>query len=152
MNQSQFGLFIVFVISVFISGNSIFCFLDKDEKSLLKTNRSLYVGEVLLIGSIFLIGQLLILSLIRLYKVGYLWGVVLVNYFFLFNKDVRARIYYIFRKKISSIIPNILFVLLAFILFFRNCYFMYDVDSLSTYLFAQKLWLSFGTSIFGYPT
>lgn len=151
MNQFQFGLFIVFVSAVFISGSSIFCFLDKDEKTLLKTNRSLYIGEVLLIGSIFLIGQFLILSLIGLYRAGYLWGVVSLNYLFLFNQDVRVRIYYVFSKKISGIIPTLLFILLAFILFFRNCYFMFDVDSLSSYLFTQKLWLSFGTSLFGSP-
>jgi len=151
MNQLQFGLFIVFVISVFVSGNGILSFLDKDEKSLLKTNRSLYIGEVLLIGSIFLIGQFLVLSLVGLYKGGYLWTVVLVNYSFLFGKDVRNRIFCIFKKKISNIVPSLLFVLLAFILFFRNCYFMFDVDSLSSYLFAQKLWLTFGTSIFGNP-
>ena len=152
MNQFQFGLFIVFVFSVFISGNSILCFLDKDGKSLFKTNRSLYIGEVLLIGSIFLIGQFLILSLIGLYRGGYLWGIVLLNYLFLLNKDVREGIYYIFRKKVSGIVPSFLFMLLVFILFFRNCYFMFDVDSLSSYLFTQKLWLSFGTSIFGNPS
>lgn len=151
MNQLQFGLFTMFVFSVFITGNSIFCFLDKEEKSLLKTNRSLYFGEVLLIGSIFLIGQFLILSLIGLYRAGYLWGVVSLNYLFLFNKDVRSRIGYICSKKISGIIPSLLFILLAGILFFRNCYPMFDVDSLSSYLFTQKLWLSFGTSIFGSP-
>ena len=143
MNYAQFGLFIIYGFSILISGVFIYNFIDRNNPSFM--NRSIYLGEVLLIGAVLLTGQLLILSLVGLYKAAFLWAMVLINYLFLLNKDTRNRIHDLFTKKISFSLPCLIFIILIFIFIFRNCYFMVDVDSHSTYLFAQRLWLSGGT-------
>ncbi len=147
MNHAQFSLFIVYAFSVLFCGIGIYNFLDSNKKSFI--NKGILLGEVLLIGGIFLVGELLILSLIKLYRAPYLWGAVLINYAFLLNKNTRNTIFELCRKKISLDFSKIVFMILLFILIFRNLYFMVDVDSHSTYLFAQRLWISSGTSLIG---
>jgi len=147
MNFAQFGLFTIYVLSVIIEGILIYSFINKDDKVAL--NRYIYLGELFLLGSIFLIAELLGLSLIRLYKAPFLWGVVMLNYAFLLNRNIRDKLYALITKNISFDFPTIAFAILIVIFIFRNCYFLIDIDSLSTYLFAQKLWLSAGTSLIG---
>ena len=147
MNQAQIGLFILYAFSVLSCGIGTYVFLDKNKQTFI--NRSIFLGESLLLGSIFLVGQLLLLSLIGLYKMPYLWGVVVLNYTLLFNKNTRNQFFELFTKKISFNIPTIIFIILVAILIFRNCYFLIDVDSQTTYLFTQRFWLLNGTSIAG---
>lgn len=150
MNYFQFGLFLVYAVSVFIIGIAISVFLNNAER--MRMNRFLYIGEAFLLGSIVLVGELLILSLIGLYRAPYLWGAVLLNYAFILKKEIRSGFVEALYSKSRIDFPTIIFILLLVILIFRNCYFLIDVDSLSTYLFTQKLWLSSGTSLIGSVT
>lgn len=147
MNFAQFALFIVYFFSIFFIGTLVFTFLSRNEKQFI--NRWLYLGEVFLLGSIVLVGQLLLLSICGLYKAHFLWAMVLLNYLSLFDKNTRNSVVTLFYIKSVISIPAIMFVIFIIILIFRNCYFRVDVDSISTYLFAQKLWLSSGSSIIG---
>lgn len=147
MNYAQIGLFILFVISVLSCGAGCYSILDKNSRSFM--NRSIFLGEVLLIGSIFLVGEMLILSLLGWYRPFFLWGIVIINYAFLLNKNVRKNIATFILRWFKVSPATISFIILLLIFIYRNCYFMVDVDSISTYLFTQKLWLSRGSSIFG---
>lgn len=147
MNYLQFAMFGIFVFSAASAGTGIYTFLDKDNKSFI--NKYIYAGESLLLGSILLVGELLILSLMGLYQAGYLWSVTLLNSLFLVNRTVRYNIFncLISRNKIG--LPHIIFYFILGIFIFRNCYFLVDVDSHTSYLFTQRLWLTFGTSLYG---
>ncbi|MDP8213478.1 MAG: hypothetical protein P9X22_09380 [Candidatus Zapsychrus exili] len=112
-------------------------------------NRFLHLGEVLMLGSIVLAGEMLLLSLLKLYTAQFLWSVVFLNYFVLINRDVRLKVKELFSLNISWDIPLFGFIFLIGFFMFRNCYFLSDGDSHSTYLLAQKLWLENKTSIFG---
>jgi len=147
MNYMQFGLFIVFLFSVLIAGIRIYSFINKND--CLFINRYTYLGETLLLGSIYSIGFLLLLSLIGLYKAPYLWSVVTANYLFILHKDVRKRFLQLFFRKIDMCPATLAFFVVLIVFIFRNCYFLIDVDSNSTYLFTQKLWLSNNSSLIG---
>lgn len=147
MNQAQFGLFIVYVFSVLSAGLGVYGFLARDKEQII--NRFVYLGEALLLGSIFAVGELLILSLLGLYRAPLLWAAVLVNFAFLLNKDNREDFYLLIAKKINIEPALIIFIGLILIFIFRNCYFLVDIDSHTTYLFTQKLWLSSRTSLIG---
>lgn len=147
MNFMQSGLFIVFVFSVLASGITLYNILDKSRNSFL--NKSLYLGEVLLIGSIFLIGEMLIFSLIGLYRPIFLWTIVMSNCAFFLKKTTRKDFSLFLLRKVDLDPAKIVFLILVSFFIFRNFYFLIDVDSISTYLFIQKLWLSAGTSICG---
>lgn len=151
MNYIQFGLFILYFISILVAGIIVYAYIiNKNSYNIL--NRSVYIAEALLLGSILIIGEMLALSLIGLYRAPYLWSAVFLNYLFLLKKSVRNAISYILLKRIKFDLPILLFIILIGIFIFRNCYFLVDVDSHSTYLFTQRLWLSKGTSIIGDPT
>jgi len=146
MNYSQFGLFIVYALSSLVCGMAVYAFL---KAKVFEFNRSVFLGEALLIGSIVIYGQLMFLSLIYLYKGFFLWGAVSANFLLLFNSDTRKTIKKFFSKKLSWDVPLVIFCLLVLFFIFRNCFFLYDVDSHSTYLYSQKLWLAQGTSFVG---
>ena len=147
MNHIQFLLFIVYIGAILISGLGIYIFVNPKNENYL--NRGVLLGEILLLGSIFIIGQMMILSLLKMYCAPYLWGIVLLNYLFFSNREVRKMFKGEVLRNIRWDIPSLCFVGLLAIFVFRNCYFLVDVDSHSTYLFAQKLWLENKTSIFG---
>jgi hypothetical protein len=114
-------------------------------------NKSIYIGETLLLGNIVLAGEFLLLSLAGLYNAACLWMVIPVNCLFLLNRRLRSQIREVVFSAPRLSIPKAIFCVLALLLIFRNLYFMFDVDSMSTYLFTQKLWLSSGSSLRGGP-
>jgi len=150
MNYAQILSFIGFVISVFISGAWTYSIWDNSESY--RINKITYLGEVLLIGSIVLVGELFVLSLLKLYKPPFLWSVVFLNYLFIIKRNIRKSLFNAvsFHKDID--VPTVLFYAILAVFIFRNCYLMIDVDSASTYLFTQKLWLANGTSFVGNAT
>jgi len=148
MNHAQFLMFFLYFISVFLSGLGIYSIFNKSE---IRFNKIVCAGEALLLGSISLAGQLFILSLLHLYRNPYLWLVVFLNYAFIFNNNTRKLIREFFNFKFRFNLPAIIFIALISILIFRNLYFLTDVDSLSTYLFTQRLWVESGTSLIGNP-
>lgn len=147
MNFAQFALFVFYVLSVFLAGVGIYRILDKDDS--FGMAKALYLGEALLLGSILVVGEFLALSLFGLYKHIYLLAVTSANYLFILNKENRLKVLSLIKQRCSFNPADFVFVALLGILMFRNLYFMVDVDSISTYLFTQKLWLSVGTSIVG---
>ena len=147
MNHLQFCLFFVYLFSMLIAGIGLYSLMDPKNSDYL--NRHVYSGEALLLGSILLVGELVILSLIGLYRVPFLWGAVILNYAFLFRKDTRERFLGLLKERAGLDVPLFLFLALMAVFIFRNMFFLVDVDSHSTYLFAQKLWLSQGTSLVG---
>lgn len=149
MNLLQLGLFSIFVVSVLVSGIGFYSFISRNHK--FQHNNYLYLGEALLLGSILVVSQLLTLSLLGLYKKYFLWGIVLVNLLLLLNRNTRNSFLKLVTKDIKFHPASIIFSVLCLILFLRNFYFLIDVDSLSTYLFTQKVWLTAGTSLVGSP-
>lgn len=148
MNWAQFGMFAVFVFCVWTAGIAIYGFLDPKGSSY---NRALYLGETLLLGSILVVGEMFALSLVKLYSKPFLWGIVGSNLLFFLLPHTRRHCAEFFTKKTKWDFSLAGFILLAVFFFFRNCYFLVDADSHSTYLYAQKLWLEHGTSIFAGP-
>ncbi len=147
MNYIQLILFLIYAAALFIAGLAIYLFMNKDNKAYL--NRSVFLGESLLLGSILVVGEMMVLSLIGLYKTFFLWGIVFLNYGFLWYPTVRKQLLDLLRPKSSGRLSTGLFISLLLIFIFRNCFFLVDVDSHSTYLFAQKLWLAKGSSLVG---
>ncbi len=145
MNYEQFGLFLVYLGALFTAGVAFYYFLNPRHEHFL--NRSVYLGECLLLGGILVVGELLLLSFTRFYNAPFLWATVIANYAFLFSGHVRSQCFSLFAKKTHWDVPLVLFYLLTGFFIFRNLYFLVDVDSHSTYLFAQKLWLAKGTSL-----
>ena len=92
---------------------------------------------------------MLFLSVVHLYNPIILWVVVSLNLVALAHKDVRLTLVETLRLPKLSLISLLLWALLL-VFFIRNVFFVVDVDSHSTYLFAQKLWLSYGTSLFSH--
>ena len=149
MNWTQFLLFDVFLGGLFLSGVMIYGWLDlKRPRSF---NRFMYAGEVLLLGAGWIVGLMMVLSLLKLYSAPYLWGVVLMSYLFLFNRRCRADVIAFFQTPMKVKFGHVAFFLILGVFIFRNCYFLIDVDSLSTYLFTQRLWLEAGSSLVGGP-
>ncbi len=147
MNLTQIGLFLVYLLAVFSSGAGIYYFIGKEHKTLL--SRPILAGECFLIGGTFIVGELLLLSFFGWYKAPFLWAVVLLNCVFLLQPKIRRWLYNAPAGKPVFDLPAIAFIALLSILVFRNCYFLVDIDSLTSYLFTQKLWLAGGTSLIG---
>jgi hypothetical protein len=147
MNYLQFGLFGVFVFSVLISGIRIYGFINKDNRSFL--SRYIYLGEALLLGSIYLIGLLLLLSMLGLYKAPFLWLAVIANYLFILNRETRKNLSALLLRRVNINPAVMAFCVILAVFVFRNMYFLVDVDSNSTYLFTQRLWLLKSTSLAG---
>lgn len=150
MNYAQFTMFAVFFFSVISCGLAIYYYMNPQGKSFI--NSSVFLGEILLLGSILLVGELLLLSFIGLYRAPYLWGAVLLNCCFLLDAKIRRSCYLIFSRTGKFDLPLFLLILLMAVFVFRNCYFLVDVDSQSTYLFTQKTWLACGSSLTGDAT
>ncbi len=148
MNFIQFGMFFAYCLSVFFLGSYIYNILS-GKNSALVMNKGVYLGETLLLGSIVLSGELLLLSFVGLYNTFCLWFVVLLNYGFLLCRSLRRQIREVLFIPLHLDLPRAAFIALVGILAFRNSYFMFDVDSISTYLFTQKLWLASGSSLTG---
>ncbi len=146
MNYLQFTAFFIYVGAVLVAGTACYQFLNPPNHK----NRSLYLGEVLLLGSILIIGQMLLLSMSSLYRGPYLWAAVLLNFSFLFYPRVRKAWGILFKKPAWDL-PLIAFIVLIAVFIFRNMFFLVDVDSHSTYLYAQQLWLTHETSLFASP-
>jgi len=151
MNFAQYGSFVIFIFAVLLAGSATRIFMLSGTSQNPKIHISAQLGETLLLGGIMIIGELLLLSLAWLYRAHFLWVTVLMNYLFLFHRDTRVAVFGLFKPKIAVTVPGILFCLLLFFFILRNSYFMFDIDSISTYLTTQKLWLIHGTSVFGSP-
>jgi len=149
MNFAQFGLFLLFVISSFISGVFIYNLLDPRGET--KLNRTLYLGECLLLGNILQYGVMLLLSIAHLYTAMFLWGSIVLSFLFLIVPSTRTSLKAFFSLKISFSIPLIVFICFLIVFIFRNCFFLVDVDSHSSYLFTQKVWLTFKHSLVSDP-
>jgi len=145
MNYLQFSAFIIYLFVTLTAG--IGCYTLLNPHGVYK-NRALYLGETLLLGSILIIGEMLSLSLIHLYHGCYLWGFILLNFTFLSFPSVRRQWGLLFKKSIVWDVPLVACLFLMALFLFRNLYFLVDVDSHSTYLYVQKLWLEHGTSLF----
>ena len=146
MNYIQFLLFGIYVFSA-LSAGSYICW--RIGYPVDRMNRWVYLGEALLLGSIWIYGQMMILSLVGLYRGEFLWAAVILNFSILFISAHRA--YFVLRlwRRINLTLIKSVALILVGIFVFRNLYFLVDVDSHSTYLFTQKLWLSESTSITG---
>ena len=149
MNFLTLLLFFIYCGAIFILGAAIYSCINSQNQN--HINRYVLAGEILLLGSIILIGEMLVLSFCYLYSALFLWSAVILNYGFLLNKSVRKIIYQGFGKPCQFDLLSITFVGLLLIFFFRNLYYLSDGDSHSTYLFAQKIWLSAQTSLVGSP-
>ncbi|MBU1997442.1 MAG: hypothetical protein KKF78_09850, partial [Candidatus Omnitrophica bacterium] len=132
MNHIQFGLFALFWASVLISGSYFYSHLT--EKDPLKTNRCIALGESLLLGSIILYGSLMLLGIMGLYSKTFIWAAVLANFFFLFKKRTRSELQSFFLRSFPISLPFFVFIIMLLLFIYRNCYFLVDVDSHSTYL------------------
>lgn len=145
MNYIQLLLFLVYVFSIYLWGEYIFSLIGQD--SLRRSSRALAFGETLLIGSVVSVGILVFLSLVGCYSKFWIWGSVLAAYPLLFNQGVRRSVGQSLLGWNFLSIPNLIFLGFVGIFFLRNFYFLVDVDSHSTYLYVQKLWLYYGSSI-----
>ena len=139
MNYLQFIMFLFYGLSVLICGIFLYGMINPKKNDFI--NFSLYAGESFLLGSLF--------SILGLYSGPCLWGLVFINYGPLFFKQVRNALKGFWEALWKFSIPKTIFIGLLLIFIFRNLYFLVDVDSHSTYLFAQKLWLAKGSSILG---
>ena len=149
MNHIQFGLFTLFWVSVLISGSYFYSHLTKRDP--LKGNRCIALGESLLLGSIILYGILMLLGMMGLYSKLFIWGAVLINFLFIFSKRTRSELKLFFSRSFPLSLPFFVFIIMLLLFIYRNCYFLIDVDSHSTYLLTQKMWLHYGKSTIGSP-
>jgi len=146
MNWIQMVLFVLYVTAMLMSGLAWHGLIVPKEKTI---NRFVHLGEALLLGAMIIVGEMLILSLIgNMYKAIYLWGAMALNILCIFLPHVRRGWCQIFARPVRWNTSLVIFILILLIFAFRNCYFLIDSDSSSTYLFTQKLWLEHGTSIF----
>jgi hypothetical protein len=150
MNYSQLFIFFLFFFSVLSLGTGFYNSFFKGKVSYL--NKLIFLGEVLLIGGSLFVSELLLLSILGLYRPFFIFGVLVGNFVLLFRPDVRSGITGLFTLKLHFNVASFVFILLAAAFIYRNCFFVFDIDSISTYLFTQKLWLVHGGSIFGSST
>jgi hypothetical protein len=149
MNYEFSSIRIIFLLHNFdfYRGLAFYTFLNR--RLDFHINYSVFWGECLLLGSIWVIGEMIFLSLIHQYSAAAIIGVVSFQMLFWLSRNVREnlkRFLSAFRQ-ISFI--DVLFGILISVFVFRNLYYLVDVDSHSTYLFAQNLWLSKATSLIG---
>jgi len=147
MNTVQLILLLLFTGSCFVIGVACYLYLRVNRSPV--ANRSIYLGETLLLGSTVLYGVFMVLGMFHLYMKEFLFVAVALGYLLLLRKDIREEIGRFFKKPLPKSIS--FYVLICFLCFFifRNYFFNVDVDSHSSYLHAQKLWLTYKTSIFG---
>ena len=149
MNYIQFVLFLIYLFSVAACGAGIYRWFRIPP--LVGGNRCRLLGEVLLLGSILFSGEFLLISFAGFYTAPVLWAVTLFNFLFLLQSDSRELFLNLFSLKVRWDMPKVFFLSLLGMFVFRNCFFLVDVDSHSTYLYAQKLWLEQQTSLWGNP-
>jgi hypothetical protein len=145
MNDIQLLLFFIYAISVYLWGSFVVSLIGQDK--LQKSSRALYIGEVLLVGGVMSVGLQVFLSVVGLYNTYWIWGAVFASYFLLVSRQVRTIAYEGLKIEKAFNIANIIFLVFIGVFFLRNFYFLIDCDSHSTYLYAQKLWLTYGTSL-----
>lgn len=150
-NYSQFVLFFIFCASIFVAGVAAYYFLDRDGRERAVFNRALILGETLLLGSIVIVGALFSLSFVGLYRAPFLWLVIAAGFLPLFFAGVRQDIVRICRCSFFRSPSALVFIALFLVMFFRNCYFMVDVDATTNYLYTAKVWLERGTSLIREP-
>jgi hypothetical protein len=150
VNYYQIFLFLTVAASVLLLGMKIYQWFDPQKQFYL--NRYLYLGEALLLGSIGLVGGFVFFSLISLYRLPFLLGLTLLNFLWLFDPSIRKNLRELFFKPIRYDVGTVLFLCVLLGWIFRNCFFQADVDSFSTYLFSQKLWIENGSSLLGKPS
>ncbi len=151
MNTCQFGLFIVYVIASGIAGMAIRAWVYSPEVT---ANRYLKAGESFLIGGCWIAGLMVFASLWGGYNAVVLWSIVVGQLLWCCSRIVRQQLQELIHVPHISFPNSIALgacVLLISFFVFRNCFFLVDVDSHSTYLYAQRLWLERGSSIFGSP-
>lgn len=146
MNYIQFLMFGVYVAST-LSAGSFICWYVGYAPS--RMNRWVYLGEALLLGSIWIYGQMMVLSLAGLYRAEFLWAAVVLNIALLIVPAHRSHFAACLRGRIKVTLFTAAFLILVAIFVFRNLYFLVDVDSHSTYLYTQKIWLNARTSLTG---
>ena len=146
MNYLQFLMFGVYVASALCAGSFICWYVGYAPG---RMNRWIYLGEALLLGSIWIYGQMMVLSLVGLYRAEFLWAAVVLNIALLIVPAHRNHFAACLRGRINVTLFTVVFLILAAIFVFRNLYFLVDVDSHSTYLYTQKIWLSQATSLVG---
>lgn len=144
MNKVQIGLFFLYVLSMWAVGSTVWQLISAGRGV---SNRAWYLGESLLLGGMVIVTQMLFLSLVGLYKAPFLWAAVICNLACLFFPSGH-RAWFLLKGRWPLNPATLIFFLLVAIFMFRNCYFLVDVDSHSTYLYAQKLWLEHGSSVF----
>jgi len=147
MNYLQFFAFIIYLGSLWVAGNAVYSFLNP--RCRYGLNRFVYLGECFLLGAILVIGELFLLSFFHLYYWYFLWAVVIAQFVFLFVPSVRQKCVRTFSHSITWDFPLVIFLSLLVIFIFRNLFFLVDVDSHNVYLYAQKLWLEQGISLWG---
>jgi hypothetical protein len=145
VNIAQILMWVAFMGALLVSGVALrrVVLPEKDISGV-----SLWLGECLLLGSIWVVGLLVFVSLLHLYVAVVIWGVVLAQYICLLQDSVRREINAQCRSLLSIDVFSWIAVLLLMFFLFRNCFFLVDVDSHSTYLYAQKLWLHYKHSLF----
>lgn len=148
MNHIQLALFVFFAGAAFISGVAILLYARLNRAAVV-TNRAVYTGEVLLLGSVVIYGQFMVLSLVYLYAREFLFAAVAVNYLWLLQRDVRAEILRFLALPLPRSLTFYVFVAVVGFFIFRNYFFMVDIDSHTSYLQAQKLWVLNRTSLVG---
>lgn len=148
MNCLQIIAFLGYAASVIVSGMAVYGMLAPSSKN---HSRALLLGEIFLLGSIVVVGEMLGCSILGLYKGCILWTLVLLNFGFIFSNGFKFTLSIFLKHKLRWDVPLLAFAGLVAFFLFRNCFFLVDVDSHSTYLFAQKLWLEHGSSIFASP-
>ena len=144
MNHLQLALFLIFVASALCAGSALYAFAA-DGKS--RLNRFILLSEILLLGLIVLQLEFMLAGMLHIYNAAGLSAAVLGNYVFLWSAKARGLLKELFSSARWDL-PLIGFVVLLGGFVFRNSFFLVDVDSHSTYLFAQKIWLHYKTSLF----
>ncbi len=147
MNQLHFLAFFIFASSALTAGVRIYSFINKQRAPLL--NRSIYLGESFLLGSSWVIGLMMILGFAHLYRPAPLWGVVLANFLFLLDKNVREAFRKIIFSKVKVDLPLVILLIFTAFFIFRNCYYLIDIDSIMGYAFTHRFWLEAGTNLVG---
>ena len=92
----------------------------------------------------------MLLALTPFYKAPFLWALVIIQPLWLFSDSVRLMIREMWDRRGHLSIWHFLFLIIISVFIFRNMFFLVDVDSHSTYLYTQKLWLEQGTGLTGW--
>src|SRR3989338_1873753 len=147
MNYLHFLAFGIFAASSLVSGVRIHLFINRSKSPHL--NRGIFLGESFLLVSSWIIGLMMILGFFHLYRSVPLWGVVLVNFLFLLDRNVREAFGQIVFAKVKIDLPFGIFLIFTAFFIFRNCYYLIDIDSIMGYAFTHRFWLGAGTNLVG---